>query len=206
MRPRTDSQMPIRRAPKKLAAIAPVSSRIAALRTTPSPGMRKPFTASGRALSGNRSSVWSSVLIRNASTQIVMPSGTQTSRPAIRWRLRVTVTPAGTPSMAGHVVAGPAGGVLEGSAAALLDSAFDSVLDSAGFEPPSLSPVDLAAGLDPELLKSVAYQPLPLSWNPAAVTSLLRAGLPQAGHARSSGSESFCSASSSCPQSEQRYS
>src|SRR5947207_4489674 len=108
--------------------------------------------------------------------------------------------------MAGHVVAGPAGGVLEGSAAALLDSVFDSVLDSAGFDAPSLSPVDLAAGLDPELLKSVAYQPLPLSWNPAAVTSLFRASLPHAGQARSSGSESFCSASNLCAHAEQRYS
>src|SRR5438552_12148959 len=108
--------------------------------------------------------------------------------------------------MAGHVVAGPAGGVLEGSVAALLDSVFDSVLDSAGFKPPSLSPADLAVGLDPELLKSVAYQPLPLSWNPAAVTSLFKVGLRHVGQATSSGSESFCSASNSCPQAEQRYS
>ncbi len=57
-----------------------------------------------------------------------------------------------------------------------------------------------AAGLLPEPLKSVAYQPLPLSWKPAADTSLTRESFVHAGQATSGASENFCSASSSWPQ------
>jgi hypothetical protein len=56
-----------------------------------------------------------------------------------------------------------------------------------------------AAGLS---LKSVAYQPLPFSWNPAAVTCLTKHERPQCGHSMSGASEIFCSASVSRPQSE----
>jgi hypothetical protein len=50
----------------------------------------------------------------------------------------------------------------------------------------SVLPSAVPAGfppLDPESLlrKSVAYQPLPLSWNPAAVTCLAIDGRPHAG-------------------------
>jgi len=83
-----------------------------------------------------------------------------------------------------------------------------SDLASAFASPPFAfaSPFALAAGLVPELLKSVAYQPLPLSWKPAAETSLLKRALPQTGQSVSGESESFCKASSLCPQSLQRYS
>src|SRR6185436_15980647 len=67
------------------------------------------------------------------------------------------------------------------------------------------------ASCDPSLglatpLKSVAYQPLPFRWKPAALTSLASVDLPQAGHSVRGRSESFCSTSFSCPQLVHRYS
>src|SRR5689334_2882192 len=62
------------------------------------------------------------------------------------------------------------------------------------------------ACLAPLLRKSVTYQPEPFSWKPAAETRLRSSALWQAGQSRSGASESFCSASSSCPQAAQRYS
>src|SRR6267142_2202916 len=55
-------------------------------------------------------------------------------------------------------------------------------------------------------LKSVAYQPVPLSWKPAAESCLRYSGLPQAGHTESGASDTFCRCSSWCPQTAQRYS
>src|SRR5215472_3501767 len=76
--------------------------------------------------------------------------------------------------------------VLDVSAAAVLFDSDESPLDSPDFDSPDFSvdltaaspclPLALSAGL-PELLKSVAYQPLPLSWNPTAEISLLNEGL-----------------------------
>jgi hypothetical protein len=59
-------------------------------------------------------------------------------------------------------------------------------------EDPALPPPD-----DELLLprKSVTYQPLPLSWKPAAVTCLLKASLPQFGQTVKGASEIFCSTS-----------
>jgi hypothetical protein len=51
--------------------------------------------------------------------------------------------------------------------------------------------VSPAAGLGPLPLKSVAYQPVPLSWNPAAVICLLNVAALHAGHTVNSGSEIF---------------
>lgn len=55
------------------------------------------------------------------------------------------------------------------------------------------------AGWAPPLLlpprKSVTYHPVPLSWNPAAVTCLASAGFPQAGQSVKGASEIFCKAS-----------
>ena len=51
------------------------------------------------------------------------------------------------------------------------------------------------AGLLPLFLKSVAYQPEPLSWKPGAVNCLEKASAPQAGHTVSGASEIFCSTS-----------
>jgi hypothetical protein len=44
-------------------------------------------------------------------------------------------------------------------------------------------------------LKSVAYQPEPLSWKPAAVTCFLKDSAPQAGQVLSTGSDIFCKTS-----------
>jgi hypothetical protein len=49
-------------------------------------------------------------------------------------------------------------------------------------------------------LKSVAYQPDPLSWKPAAVSCLLKVGLPQAGQSVSAASAIFCKTSLAWPQ------
>jgi len=85
--------------------------------------------------------------------------------------------------------------------------------DSAGAEAPagasafapSLAASAFSAGLPPPR-KSVWYQPLPLSWKPAAETSLLRASLPQAGQVVRGASLNFCSVSSLWPHCVQRYS
>ena len=69
-----------------------------------------------------------------------------------------------------------------------------SGLASALASPPSLA----AAVLPPR--KSVTYQPEPLSWKPAAVTCLAKAGLPQAGQSVKGGSDIFCKKSLAWPQ------
>src|SRR5215831_17627530 len=101
MRPSSDSHSEIKRAPKKFAATTPVSSRMAKVSTTPRPGMCTPSTLSGCTDSGSSNSVWSSVLTRKASTQIVMPIGTQTSRPAITYRFMRGPRDGAAPSVAG---------------------------------------------------------------------------------------------------------
>ncbi len=60
--------------------------------------------------------------------------------------------------------------------------------------PPSLAPPVLPPR------KSVTYQPEPLSWKPAAVTCLAKAGLPQAGQSVKGGSDIFCKKSLAWPQ------
>jgi hypothetical protein len=91
--------------------------------------------------------------------------------------------------VAGVLLSEPAEGVAAGSVLA-------------ASPPPSV----LAAGLLPLLRKSVWYQPLPFSWNPAAETSLLNASLPHAGQVVSGASLNFCKVSSLWPHWAQRYS
>jgi hypothetical protein len=74
--------------------------------------------------------------------------------------------------------------------AVVADEALASVLAS----PPSLAPPVLPPR------KSVTYQPEPLSWKPAAVTCLAKAGLPQAGQSVKGGSDIFCKKSLAWPQ------
>jgi hypothetical protein len=64
----------------------------------------------------------------------------------------------------------------------------------------------LAAGLEPLFLKSVAYQPLPFSWKPAAVTILEKDCAPHFVHTVSGVSLTFCRNSCWWPQAAQRYS
>jgi hypothetical protein len=58
----------------------------------------------------------------------------------------------------------------------------------------------------PPPLKSVSYQPLPVSLKPAAETILLRVVPPQAGQSTGGESDIFCMTSCSWPQAAQRYS
>jgi hypothetical protein len=74
--------------------------------------------------------------------------------------------------------------------AVVAEEALASVLAS----PPSLAPPVLPPR------KSVTYQPEPLSWKPAAVTCLAKAGLPQAGQSVKGGSDIFCKKSLAWPQ------
>ena len=78
-----------------------------------------------------------------------------------------------------------------------LVSDFESDLPSAGLASPALASSGLA-WVPPR--KSVAYQPEPLSWKPAAVTCLVNAEAPQAGHSVSGASDIFCRTSLLCPQ------
>lgn len=75
-----------------------------------------------------------------------------------------------------------------------------SPLEDALALPPSLGAGVLAAALAVEPVaaapaepprKSVAYQPEPLSWKPAAVTCLLKASAPQAGQVVKGASDIF---------------
>jgi hypothetical protein len=78
----------------------------------------------------------------------------------------------------------------ESEAAGAVEVAAASLLDGA-------TAVD---GALPLPLKSVAYQPDPLSWNPAAVTCFLNSGLLQEGHTSSGASDIFCNTSLANPQ------
>ena len=73
---------------------------------------------------------------------------------------------------------------------------------SLGAAAPSAAAVGAAAAVELALppLKSVAYQPEPLSWKPAAVNCLLKLAWPQLGHSDNKGSEIFCNTSLANPQ------
>src|ERR1700716_2047318 len=63
-----------------------------------------------------------------------------------------------------------------------------------------------AAGFAPLFLKSVAYQPLPFNWNPAALSILQNVCLPHSGQTVRTRALSFRRYSFWNPQDEQRYS
>ena len=73
-------------------------------------------------------------------------------------------------------------------------------LTSAGLFSDLASPGTAAAGDDAPPLKSVAYQPEPLSWKPAAVSCLANAGAPQCGQTVNGASDIFCKTSLAWPQ------
>jgi len=65
----------------------------------------------------------------------------------------------------------------------------------------SLAAAAAGAAVPPEPpLKSVAYQPEPLSWKPAAVSCLENVALPHSGQSVSGASEIFCRTSLAWPQ------
>jgi hypothetical protein len=101
-------------------------------------------------------------------TQIVIANGNHTIRPVSRYFLMGTGAPVqvevdGVDAAAG---AGAAAGASD------FESVFASVLGAALSGAAGATPV--AGALPP--LKSVTYQPEPLSWKPAAVTCFLNAG------------------------------
>ena len=80
-----------------------------------------------------------------------------------------------------------------------LDSELDGLLSELELEPAeSPSPLRGALGLP---LKSVSYQPVPLSWKPTADTSFFKDSLPQVGQVVSRESLMRCMTSSLCWQS-----
>ena len=84
-----------------------------------------------------------------------------------------------------------AGAALDSLAESLLLSEPLAGLASADLPSALLSAAGFAAGLLPDPLKSVAYHPLPFSWNPAAETSFVSVSLPQDGQVVSGASASF---------------
>jgi hypothetical protein len=80
-------------------------------------------------------------------------------------------------------------------------AAVTATVTEAGVAAASLLAAAGAAAAAPEPpLKSVAYQPEPLSWNPAAVSCLVKEGLPHCGQSLKGASEIFCKTSLAWPQ------
>jgi hypothetical protein len=94
-----------------------------------------------------------------------------------------------------HYAAGAAG--TEAVAVAATVAAGGVLVDAAAGAVLALSVLDGAA---PPPLKSVAYQPEPLSWKPAAVSCFLNVGWAQDGQTSNTGSDIFCNTSLTNPQ------
>ncbi len=75
-------------------------------------------------------------------------------------------------------------------------AAVDAVDEAAGADVPPLPPLPLR--------KSVTYQPVPLSWKPAAVSCFLKVLLAQDGQSVNGASDTFCNTSLAKPQDSQR--
>ncbi len=73
----------------------------------------------------------------------------------------------------------------------LPDELLESVAGASGLAEPAEFVSAVLAEPDP-LLKSVAYQPLPFNWKPAAVKALPKALLPHAGQVSMGASLIFC--------------
>src|SRR5712675_971060 len=121
------------------------------------------------------------------STQIVMTSGIQMRSPVIRYFFtgpkmkKPGLRRAGRVAWKNQAGASAFDSFFGSDFVSVFVSAVYSVFESAFF----------SAGFLPELLKSVAYQPLPLSWNPAALRSFLYEALLHAGQTGTGASESF---------------
>jgi hypothetical protein len=88
----------------------------------------------------------------------------------------------------------------DGTASVLDDADSDA---AGGADVAGASLLDGATAVEGALplpLKSVAYHPDPLSWNPAAVTCFLNSGLLQEGQTSSGASDIFCNTSLANPQ------
>src|SRR6267142_993432 len=217
MRCSKSCQNSTRCAPTKLVASTPVRKMTSMVRIAPSPGIWTPSQCSVWNDSGTSSSDASSVSKMTFSTHSVMINGIQISSPVIRYFLnapemkcfftasanekaRTRAGPVRSRKVDAAAQAAALDSVLVSGFASGLDSVLLSVLVSA------LVSAFLSADFFAAPLKSVAYQPVPLSWKPAAESCLRYSGLPQAGHTESGASDTFCRCSSWCPQIAQRYS
>jgi hypothetical protein len=98
-------------------------------------------------------------------------------------------------------LADAAGGVVDAAAAAGFVSGFDSAAAGAALLEAAPSAGAVAGADAPPLpLKSVAYQPEPFNWKPAAVTCFLKVGWWQVGQSCKGASEIFCKTSLANPQ------
>src|SRR6266436_6462494 len=129
------------------------------------------------------------VLTIRSSTQMVIASGIQMRRPVMRYFFIGFRSGERTQSRSGLYEPAPP------PAASDFDSVLPSVLPSvllsvfpSDFVSPLLSV--FAAGFG--FLKSVAYQPEPFSWNPAAVSILENVFFPHSGQTVFTGSVTFC--------------
>ena len=89
-----------------------------------------------------------------------------------------------------------------------LAASFDAVDEFAVFDESACFGSEAWVALsvfDPDVLKSVSYQPVPFSLNAAAVSCLTNADAPHAGQSVSSGSLILCSASTSSLHSVHLY-
>jgi hypothetical protein len=129
---------------------------------------------------------------------MVMAKGNHTNRPVNRYFFIGTKTFGKVNQLwqAQPVLQPPAA---DATGADSVFAGFDSAAPAAaGVASAAVAPT-AGAGV-PEPLKSVAYQPEPLSWNPAAVSCLENAAVWQLGHSVSTGSEIFCKTSLANPQ------
>src|SRR6266571_2950787 len=146
----------------------------------------------------------------SSSTQIVIASGIHIRSPVMRYFfIARRLLPGGVPRYGRTSAPLPMASDFDSDLLSDFLSGFVSDFAS-GFVSVFVSllsvPPLFAAGLAPLFLKSVAYQPLPFNWNPAALSILENVCLPHSGQSVRIGSLSFCRYSFWNPQEEQRYS
>jgi hypothetical protein len=121
--------------------------------------------------------------------------GSHTSKPVMKYCLKLRC-------FMGAIKWGRSGHQWQAQEAPQPPAVSDEAEASAAGEDDSPAGADAAAAPVTPLppLKSVAYQPDPLSWKPGALSCLLNLGAPQAGQSVSGASEIFCRTSLACPQ------
>jgi hypothetical protein len=145
-------------------------------------------------------------------THTVMPMGSHTSRPVMKYclKLRFFMRAIGEGRDSVKLNQRQWQAQEAAQAPALLEVVEEEVevasppVETAGAGDATASAVAAAAGTavaaEPPPLKSVAYQPVPLSWKPGAVSCLLNLGAPQTGQSVRASSLIFCKTSLAWPQ------
>jgi hypothetical protein len=143
-------------------------------------------------------------------THTVMPMGSHTSKPVMKYclKLRVFMRAIGEGRDSVKRSSRQWQAQEAAQAPALLEvvevEAASPPVETAGAGDATASAVAAAAGTaaaaEPPPLKSVAYQPVPLSWKPGAVSCLLNLGAPQTGQSVRESSLIFCKTSLAWPQ------